>query len=225
MTASDIGVPSDSTDEIDGWSALTRRLEEDIALGRLKPRQRLVEGELMLRFHAKRNAVRLALAELEKMGIVQRPPNRGAVVRDFDAKAIEDIYLVRELLETRAAELIPFPLAPAAIQQLKKIHRRHCAASKNGDLASVFRENLAFHRFLFGLCGVPVLVEAIETFQMKSHAIRSVSISNPALLAQVTKEHADMIQALESQDRKGLVRLVAAHLKPAKNAYLQMHVR
>jgi DNA-binding GntR family transcriptional regulator len=210
---------------LDGWIALTRQLEQDIALGRLKPRERLVEGELMLRFGVKRNAVRQALSELESMGVVLRPPNKGAVVRDFNAKEIENLYMVRELLETKALEMIPFPVHPDSIRSLREIHDRHRQAVGLGELEKVFRENLAFHRKLFSFCDVPDLVEAIEIFQMKSHAIRSFSIANAKLLARATEEHEAMIDALEQQDREALVRLSVAHIQPAKNLYLEMNVR
>lgn len=214
-----------SSPGLDGWIALARQLEQDIALGRLKPRERLVEGELMLRFGVKRNAVRQALLELESMGVVLRPPNKGAVVRDFNAKEIEDLYMVRELLETKALEMIPFPVPTESIQALRDIQARHRQAVNKGELEKVFRENLAFHRKLFSFCEVPDLVEAIEIFQMKSHAIRSFSISNAKLLARVTEEHEAMINALERQDRELLVRLSKAHIQPAKNLYLEMNVR
>jgi DNA-binding GntR family transcriptional regulator len=49
---------------------LVSSLEEDIVLGRLHPRERLIEDELMRRFAAKRHVVRRALADLQQMGIV-----------------------------------------------------------------------------------------------------------------------------------------------------------
>jgi DNA-binding transcriptional regulator YhcF (GntR family) len=86
---------------------IVQRLEEDIGLGRLRPRERLVEEELALRFGAKRHEVRQALAELDGMGIIVRRRNKGASVRDFSLQEVENIYAVRELLEGNAAEIIP----------------------------------------------------------------------------------------------------------------------
>ena len=62
---------------------IARKLEEDIVLGRRHPRERLVEQDLCDEFHTHRGDVRAALFELEKIGIVRRIPNRGAVVRDL----------------------------------------------------------------------------------------------------------------------------------------------
>ena len=205
--------------------SIVRSIEEDIALGRLRPRERLVEEELALRFAAKRHVVRQAIAELETLGIVARQRNKGAAVRDYSAEEIEHIYCIRELLEAKAAELIPLPAPAGLVSKLKAIQRLHSAAARSGDLCMVFRQNLLFHKTFFAACGNPHLVEAIEQFAFKAHAIRSIAIADPGLLLQVKEEHVLMIRAIEAQDRRQLVRLVAAHIQPAKKAYLQMHRR
>jgi DNA-binding GntR family transcriptional regulator len=214
-------------DNIDRVSATLRAaeivqsLEEEIALGELRPRERLVEEELVERFGAKRHVVRQALVDLETMGIVQRLPNKGATVRDFTPKEVEDIYMVRELVERRAAELVTLPAPPKLIAQLTRIHNAHRAAARRRDLRVVFRQNLLFHRTFFAACKVPPLVEVIEQFALKAHAIRSYTIGHPDLLDQVCRDHEQMIEYMRRGDRGRLMALVTAHIQPAKRAYLE----
>lgn len=202
---------------------VVRALEEDIALARLLPRERLLEDELALRFAQGRHVVRQALAELETMGLVVRQRNRGASVRDLAPEEVEHVYAVRELLERRAAELLPMPAPAEFVRRLKQIHDTHRRAAKAGDLGAVYRANVAFHETFFGGCGNPVLVEAIGQLSAKAHAVRSITIVAPDLLARAAAEHGAMIEALEAGDRKRLVRLVAEHILPAKRAYLARH--
>ena len=84
-------------------------------LGRRHPRERLVEQDLCTDFDTHRGDVRLALFELEKMGIVERIPNRGAIVRDLKPREVSEIYSVREELEVLAVRILPFPVASADI--------------------------------------------------------------------------------------------------------------
>lgn len=205
-----------------GLADVVRALEEEIALGQIGPRERLIEEEIAQRFGIKRHVARQALADLETMGIVVRQVNRGAAVRDYTLAEVEQLYVVRALVEAGAAGLISLPAPPAFVRQLTAIHERHCDAVKRGDLRRVFRENLLFHKTFFAACGNVCLVEVIEQLAMKAHAIRSYSIGNPALLAQVCSEHALMIRLLKSNDRKRLVELVGRHIQPAKDAYLQL---
>jgi DNA-binding GntR family transcriptional regulator len=205
-----------------GLAEVVCALEEEIALGQIGPRERLIEEELAQRFAIKRHVARQALAELETMGIVVRQPNRGAAVRDYSSAEVEQLYMVRTLVETCAAGLVTLPAPPALVRELTAIHERHRAAVKKGDLRRVFRENLLFHKTFFAACGNASLVEVIEHLAMKAHAIRSYSIGNPDLLALVCREHAMMIELLKGNDRKRLVALVGQHIQPAKNAYLHL---
>jgi DNA-binding GntR family transcriptional regulator len=196
-------------------------LEEEIAIGVIRPRERLIEDGLANRFGTKRHFIRQALVELETMGIAVRQPNKGAVVRDLSIKEVEGIYLVRELVERRATELMPLPGHADLIANLKRIHRDHLAATERGDLRRVFRLNLLFHRTFFAACEVPPLVEVIEQFALRAHAVRSYTIGDPDVLARFCQEHAAMIELLIRGDREALVALVNAHIQPAKLAYLK----
>jgi len=201
---------------------ITAALEEEIALGYLGPRERLVEEELAERFKVKRHVIRQALAELDAMGIVVRQPNRGAAVKDFTAIEVEALWVVRTLVEGSAAKLIPLPAPRALIAELKAIQARHGAAIERGDLRNVFRENLRFHKTLFSACGNSVLVKVIEDLAFKAHAVRSYAILDQELLGNARREHARIIELLQKRERKALVDLLRAHIQPAKSAYLML---
>src|ERR1700751_3640800 len=99
---------------------IARRIEEDIVLGRRHPRERLIEQDLCDLFQTHRGDVRLALFALERKGVVQRIPNRGAVGRGLAPQEVRQIYAVREELEVMAVRIIPFPVAPADIGRLEE---------------------------------------------------------------------------------------------------------
>lgn len=195
-------------------------LEEDIVLGRLHPRERLVEDVLIERFDAKRHTVREALAALERMGLVQRVPNRGAFVRELAPIEVENLYAVRELLELEAARRVVERSTGELVDTLTAIQRRHDAATRARDLASAFRLNIAFHRAFFERCGNPELVEAIEAFGQKAHGIRSLSLGRSGYLSQSGREHWAIVRALQRRDAESVVALCRAHIQVAKRAYI-----
>jgi DNA-binding GntR family transcriptional regulator len=203
-------------------SAVVGAIEEDIVLGRLLPRERLVEDDLMTRFGAKRNVVRQALLELERQGAVERVPNRGAQVRSYTADQVQQLYAVRELLETQAAAQIELPLPASALGELRAIQERHDAAVKAGDLRRVFRANIEFHRALFGNCNNPYLSETINEFAHRAHVIRFHSLNQKRYVKSARDDHWAMIEALEKGDRTGLIELCRKHLLPSKTAYLKV---
>lgn len=191
-------------------------------LGRLRPRERLVEEELARHFAAKRHVIRTALAELETLGVVVRQPNRGAAVRDFTAREVEQIYDVREVLERHAAQIIPLPADPDLLARLEEIQARHGKAVDEADLRTVFRANLEFHRVMFGACGNPYLAEQINQLATRAHAIRFYAITDEALVTRARREHCLMIEYLKHAEREKLVEILGEHIRPSKNAYLRL---
>lgn len=200
--------------------ALADAVEEEIVLGWRQPRERLVEEDLAARYGVKRHVAREAIFALERIGLIERVPNKGAVVRWLQAVDVEQIYSVREVLETLAAQQIPLPAAPEQIAALERIQERHSAAVAGDDPRAVFRANMAFHDALFGGCGNPHLAEAIRALAQKVHVARSYTAADPVHLVRARDQHLAIIQALRAGDRAALVQLCRDHLAPSGAAYI-----
>jgi DNA-binding GntR family transcriptional regulator len=200
-------------------------LEEDIVLGRRHPRERLVEQDLCDRFNTHRGDVRLALFELEKKGIVQRIPNRGAIVRDLAPREVIEIYAVREELEAMAARILPFPVAMEDLARLEDLQRRHSAAIDNEDMLGVFYANLHFHQTLFALCGNACLIDSISQLEQKVYGIRFYANASREALERARQDHIEMIKALRASRRDDLIELTRRHLKPSPQAYIRAYER
>lgn len=218
----DIADASTATAERSSVAGVVGQIEEDIVLGRLHPRERLIEDELMERFGAKRHVIRQALLDLGQMGVIERVPNRGAQVRSYTAEAVQHLYQMRDMLETFAASLIPMPLPEAALNELRAIEALHDAAVRKGDLRGVFRHNIAFHWALFANCGNPYLTATINDYSHRAHVIRFHSLNQRRHMQRARDEHQAMISAIEACDRNALVDICRKHLIPSKEAYLKL---
>ncbi|MEQ8395786.1 GntR family transcriptional regulator [Thalassobaculum sp.] len=201
---------------------LVQTLESEILFGRLRPRERLVEDALIQRFGAKRHLVRQALAELERMGIVVRVPNRGAMVRDFSAREVEEIAEIREILQRRAAQRMPLPGPEALVVDLQHAQHRHDQAVTTRDPRAIDLANEAFHALLFGACGNDHLCEAIAQYAYLSRAMRLYPMVDPPLLETLRAEHWAMIEAIRTGDRQRLMVLVVDHIQHSKKIYLEV---
>ncbi|WJR80505.1 GntR family transcriptional regulator [Bradyrhizobium sp. NP1] len=211
--------------EASAAARIARAIEEDIVLGRRQPRERLVEQDLCDLFQTHRGDVRLALFELEKKGLVERIPNRGAMVRGLTPQQVTEIYAVREELEVMAVRIIPFPVAADDIARLEALQREHAAAIESGEMLRMFYSNLRFHQMLFGLCGNACLIETIDQLAQKVYGIRSYANAFPESLDQSRRDHLDMIKALRGAKRDELIALTRRHLKPSPAAYIKAYER
>lgn len=228
MTVNTLMTISEETRSISAVTRLSQIisvLEEDIVFGRLHQRERLVEEALAERFSVNRHVIRQALSELERMGLVERVRNRGAVVRAYRPEEVQQLYAVREMLETNGAALIPLPLPADRIAELETIQRAHDAAVAVTDMHGVFRTNIQFHRALFSACGNTHLSGVIDEFAQKTHAIRFYSVVDRALLIKARDDHRAMIDALRQGDREKLIALCRDHLLPSKKAYITAYTQ
>jgi DNA-binding GntR family transcriptional regulator len=200
-------------------------LEEQIVLGALHPRERLVEDDLCERFALKRHVVRQVLAELEQRGLVERRKNIGALVKSYTPQEVMELYAVREILETSAAQRITLPVAAELLAELRDIQEAHDAAARAGDMRGVFRSNMAFHRALFALSDNRALTEAIREYERRTHAIRSASLMFPPYVEKARVEHHRMLDALEARDLTTFVELCRSHLVPSRDAYIEAYHR
>lgn len=204
---------------------MVREMELDIVLGRLHPRERLMEAALAKRFGASRPVARDALVELERRGLVVRTPNVGATVVDLTPSEVRDIYDVRTLLELAAIDQIPMPAPADAIEALEAIQSEHEAAARAMDLRTVFIANIRFHTQLFGLCGNLCLVETIEELARRSYPVRSYSYGEPTQLQAAVDAHWAMIRSLAESDRDRLRAQSRDHLAPSRDAYIAAYRR
>ena len=87
--------------------------------GRFGPGARLKEEELTEFCEVSRTPVREALRRLAVEGLVSVTPNAGAQVNIISPTELEEIYVLRAMLESHAAERAARNLTPDAIERLK----------------------------------------------------------------------------------------------------------
>lgn len=196
-------------------SAAARRIYEilrsDIALGRLHPRERLIEADLAEQFQSNRPAVREALAMLTQIGLVVSVPNKGASVAELGLQELQQIYALRIELEALAAAWIPLPLEPTAIAELEAIQERHDRAIEDRRYREILRLNEVFHVTLNACCGNRHLEEMIALMADRGLMARYSAAMDETYLAAVRADHWEIIEAIRAEDRERLVAVLRVH--------------
>jgi len=213
-----LAFPVDSDDPVD--DAIVRALEEDIIFGRLAPGTRITEDSLLARFDVTRHFVRQALFQLERMGVVVRERNKGAMVRSLTPEEVREIYAVRELVQRQAALWIPLPAPQKLIDELTAINEDYARHIANNHLRGVHEANDHFHLTLFAACGNSYLVETIKLYMRLSLPVRANSMASQETQETSYRHHQMMIEMLQGHDNWVLAQLCVDHLQPSKNRYM-----
>ncbi len=180
------------------------RMAMAILTSELKPRERLVESELIARFNVKRFTIRKAIQELAHLGFVEFTPNKGARVADITDEELEDLYCVRVNLELLAAELLVKKITPEKLSLLWKIHKEYTAAVENGDIEGMVLKNEEFHQTLYLMTENRFLADNLDRLKNGIFALRYnayLSLDIPQLSV---AQHESIINALVDGDLEKL---------------------
>ena len=202
---------------------LVRQLKQEIIFGRLRPRERLVEDDLREKFGASRHQIRSAFAELEKLGLVTRRPNKGVVVRDYSVAEIEHFFEVGALLQAEAARRIPLPCDADTMKRIEQLHSRFCVAVDRLDFEVVSETTIAFHRTIWEAGNNKCLSDLIQQIWTATLAVRCYAMAIPEQLVRIRHEHTQILEALHTGNRRELIRLCVDHSWPALDAYKRLH--
>lgn len=196
-----------------------KEMEAAILAGYFKPRERLIEMDLIARYGVSRTVIREALKKLEAKGLVRATPYRGAVVADLTVEEIEEIYFVRALIEKAAAKLVIKNIRPTEIKKLKKIAQEteHHLRQRTERMIEKDGE---FHRAIFKTCRNQVLYDIIDSLRTKAYMVGYNAWSIPDRIEQSIKEHKEILRAIERRDQRALEKLIVKHLTYSKNSYL-----
>jgi DNA-binding GntR family transcriptional regulator len=198
---------------------VAKQIEEAILSSQFKPRERLVEMDLISRFGISRTVIREALKRLEAKGLIRTTPYRGAVVADLTTEEIEEIYFVRAELERIAARLVIKHITREEIQSLKKLSKeaeRHLR-EKTHQMIEMDSE---FHRMIFRACRNSYLYGMIDFLRTKAHIVRFNAWSLPHRIEQSILEHREMIRAIEDRNLSQFEKLIVKHLTFSKDSYM-----
>lgn len=196
-------------------------LRARIAAQDIPPGAKLRESDLAEEFGVPRTRVRDALAALEQRGLVERIPNRGAVVMRLDLSQVFDIYELREVLEGLAARL-------ATERGPRERWRRELDLFQGPMKDLVARNELdpyieryeALRRSIIEAAGNPVLAEMLDTIYEKTQALIRRILILPGRAEVGRQQHVALLEAMvqgkgelaEQRRREGL-RSARAHLE------------
>ena len=184
----------------------------------LKPGIRLLEEEIAKAMNISRAPIREAFNRLEKEGFVTIIPRKGAAVSNITTQMIEDIFEIRENLESLA---IKNSLGKISMENLEKIgnnFKKFINKPTNGENRMQYLSlDKEFHNLLIKNCGNEKLVEILSNLQEQIHWIRNISLKRITFSGSI-EEHLSIIESLKKNDADLVIKSLLIHLERAKES-------
>ncbi len=191
--------------------AVLRELRRAIMARELKPGDRVGQGEVADRLGVSRVPVREALKVLEAEGQVTYRPHRGFTVTELSFAELQELYLMRRLLESEAVRQAMPAVDEALLGKLWELleeTERVCAA---GDFLGVMEYDREFHMALFERSRLPRLIQSIRVLWQNAGPYRSVFLNDPDSRSRARREHRAIVKACEKGDAEGAVAALDIH--------------
>jgi DNA-binding GntR family transcriptional regulator len=174
----------------------------------LLPGEQVRQEELAKRIGTSRGPIREALQVLAVEGIVRYERNRGYFVTRFTTAEMQQLYLIRDLLESEILSQLP-ALSGETIEELRAINERIRSCADDAD--AVIRLNREFHDLVTQGSPLNLLKGELQHIGRMTVAYQSLSINSLTDWELLVSDHAKIIAALEAHDNALLVEVSRVH--------------
>ena len=189
-----------------------RYIRDEIIRGKLGGRQHLTENYFAERFGISKSPIREALNRLESEGLITIVPRRGAYVVDLSVQDIEEIFELREALESLVVKdaVVDEKLlarARAAVMAAKRYREEN-------DKVNYIRADATFHTTLAEASSNSRLKKILENMRNQMLIVRSKTFELSSHTS--VKEHLNILDALEQGNRNVAANLMAEHIRAVR---------
>jgi DNA-binding GntR family transcriptional regulator len=194
------------------------QLKRDVAHFKLVPGDRFTENELSERLGVSRTPVRQALFRLQREGFVELLFRSGWRVQPFDFDRFEQLYELRMMLETAAAQRLCGAgerVGRDLIDQLSAIWLVS-ANGRSADPVQVAQWDEAFHCTLVAAAGNAEIARVHSDVTERIRIIRRLDFTQQARIAATYDEHAKILQAIQRKRSEQAVLLLCAHIQASQ---------
>lgn len=196
---------------------VAHRIREAILKGYFKPGQRLDQTELAERLGVSRSPVRDALRRLAAEGLVTMHPHRGAMVAELSPEELEEIYLIRRVLEGLAARQAVPNLTDEDLEALQGILR---CMDETVDAEEWIELNYRFHHTIYRAANRPRLLDIIDTLRNTVTPYIRKYIATPEYREKAQASHWRIYRACVEGDAEAAEQETVAHLQAVADGVL-----
>ncbi len=206
-----------------GAPELVAVLRERIASQEFLSGSRLREKELSEEFGVSRARVREAFGALEERGLIERIPNRGAVVARLDEKRIYDLFDVREMVEGLCARLATEKAPRGAWDDLAEMFGEPMARHiGRGELEAYLKTYDLFRGRMMDAADNEFLRDQLDSINDKTKMLIRRIIILPGRAKLGLGEHRALLAAMRRGDGKEAERLKRKNIASSRE-YLKRY--
>ena len=179
-------------------------LRRAIVSGQLAPGQPIRQDAVAQQLGVSRVPLREALKILEAEGQVVYRPHRGYSVAELSLEDLQEVYRMRELLESEAARIAAHRYTDTDLKLITEAHDAVEAAATSGDLGSMIAANRRFHFGILEAAGRPHAMRLVRLLWDSTEAYRALYYNSPDERHASIAAHDRILAAIADRDPERL---------------------
>ena len=196
-------------------------LKRQILVGEIQPGTRMMEIQLADDMGVSRTPVREAIRKLEKEGLVNIEPRRGAYASDASIKDMIDILEARQYLEGAAAMMASSRITGEQIKELEEATEKYATAVEKGDTDEIIKYDEIFHKMIIKASGNTAMVKIMSRVQELSLRFRYLYYEDFSRYKNMPMSHREILAAIINGDGAVAGRMAADHVARLKDALIE----
>ena len=183
------------------------QIMQDILQGRLRPGAIVQLKNLANTYGMSRTPIREALTQLQQSGLVLAIPYKGYRIRPLEKRDIEDVIFMRNLLESKAAELAAERITDDDLARLTALR----PPNTDGLNLDFDRYSERFHHLVGEASKSRRLAETIVMIYRDVRRLQYAGISR-SVPADIVAEHEQILDALRRRDPQAARSVMSHHV-------------
>jgi len=197
-------------------------IRKKIICHQVKPGERLIDSDLAEELGVSRSLVRQAFTILEKSGLVELIPRNGFYVREISKQDIQEMYEIRNILETQAALMAVNRISEEDIKKVELVFEdAKKDLEKNNGVKKFVKADAILHEMLLKNAGNTRLTKLIKRYINHFIFYRIIDLSRIERAKKAYFEHYEIFEAIKKRDAERTAELISAHIKNAKDIILK----
>lgn len=176
-----------------------------------------VAGDLGL----SRTPVREALLRLSTQGLINFLPRKGFEVARYTRKDVEEIFELRQLIESAVLRKITQKITDKEIAKLEQELSMQRKAAEENDAFTFMDSDRVFHNLLCDYADNSRLMNIVENFQDLCHLMGTQALESNGRMPRAIAEHEVIVQAIREKDPEKTARSMGNHLEAIRKTILE----
>jgi len=216
-TASDSAIPRLSL-----TSAVADKLRDQIIRGEIPEGAQLRQDAIATQYHVSRIPVREALRQLDAEGLIAIVPNRGAVVPALSPDDVEELFLIRALLEPEVLKLSIPRLTEDHFSEAAAVLRKYVSELRREDHVSTWgRLNWQFHSILYSRANQPRFMAIIRNVNNSGERYTRLQLYLTHGVKRANEEHHQILDLCRQRNVTAACSLLRRHIQYAGESLKQ----